>query len=98
MTPRPIIEICATAIADGCPKTPAVASSAVVQQEDFTEGPRGYVPKSINVRNDVLRRVIRCMRLDGVSVFSDFANAALAMKCRAIERDHEIDSKGNPVK
>lgn len=90
------MRICSASLACDCSGALAVASSAKVQ--DDPTRPKGYTPKSINVRGDVMVRVARCMKLEGLSVFSDFANSALAAKCRAIEREHGIDSKGKTVK
>jgi hypothetical protein len=59
---------------------------------------KGYVQHSLNVPKTLEARVARCMKLEELTVFTEFANSALARKCREIERDHGIDAQGKPTK
>ncbi len=52
---------------------------------------------SINVPAALDARVLRCLELEGLRSFTEFANSALARKCREIERDHGVDAAGRKV-
>ncbi len=56
-----------------------------------------YVQRSINVPTALDARVRRCLELESQRSFTEFANSALARKCREIERDHGVDATGRLV-
>ncbi len=58
---------------------------------------KGYVNRSINIPSQLDERIDRCMKLEGLRVFTEWANSAFTRRCREIEREHEIDAKGNSV-
>lgn len=59
--------------------------------------PAAYVQHSVNVPAALDARVLRCLELEGLRSFTEFANSALARKCREIERDHGVDAEGRRV-
>jgi hypothetical protein len=58
---------------------------------------KGYIPHTLNVPAALEARVLRCMALESLQVFTDFANSALARKCRDIEHTHGIDAEGRKL-
>lgn len=59
--------------------------------------PVAYVQHSVNVPAALDARVARCLELEGLRSFTEFANSALSRKCREIEREHGVDATGRRV-
>jgi hypothetical protein len=59
--------------------------------------PKGYTAHTLNVPAPLEARIARCMALESLQVFTDFANSALARKCRDIEHAHGIDAEGRKL-
>ncbi len=62
------------------------------------ETDKGYESKTINVPDDLMDRVRRCMVLTGLRTFTSFAHSSLTLKCQATEREHGVDAVGTPVR
>jgi hypothetical protein len=45
---------------------------------------------SVKLTRDQETRVLKCMKLDGINSFADFARSALLRKCREIEKEHGV--------
>ena len=68
--------------------------SAVKRSRSSSAVSAAYVQHSVNVPSALDARVLRCLELEGLRSFTEFANSALARKCREIERDHGVDAAG----
>lgn len=59
--------------------------------------PTGYIPHTFNVPAKLEERVKRCMKLEELTNFTEFANSALGLRCRKTEQEHAIDAEGKPL-
>lgn len=74
-----------------------VKSSRSPSSKDSLSTKDECVHHSFNTPAALNARVLRCMKLEALSNFTDFANSALARRCREIEREHGIDAEGKPL-
>ena len=73
------------------------ALGGVKRSRSSPAAPVAYVQHSINVPAALDARIARCLQLEGLRVFTEFANSAFARKCREIEREHGVDAEGRKV-
>ena len=74
-----------------------VGLGGVKRARSSSAAPVAYVQHSVNVPSALDARVGRCLELEGLRSFTEFANSALSRKCREIEREHGVDATGRRV-
>lgn len=62
-----------------------------------TEVTPTYTAHTFNVPEKLQERVDRCMKLEELTNFTEFANSALGLRCRKTEQERGIDTEGNPL-